>query len=357
MSLRLTRGRPVAVASLTVGLVAATIFVLGGHSGRRSTATSALKAEDTTTAIITRRDLAVSETTSGTLGYGASQTLRSLLAGAITHLPEEGSTVPVGATLYSVANTPVVLMRGTAPATRELGEGVSDGADVRQLEQNLRALGYDPYHQMRVDGHFDFATRAIVARWQRQHGLTPTGTIEAGRIVFAPGEVRVGKVLATVGAQGGPVMEVSPNEPVVTVHLDVSLQQVVDVGDPVTIDLPDGTTVAAKITEVGRVAQSDSSASSGAYVVVYARIVHPQEVGRLDQAPVSVHIEKERRRRVLVVPVTALVARNGGYAVEVISEAGIHRFARVVTGTFASGNVEITGTGIHAGMTVVVPSL
>jgi multidrug efflux pump subunit AcrA (membrane-fusion protein) len=75
-------------------------------------------------------------------------------------------------------------------------------------------------------------------------------------------------------------------------------------------------------------------------------------MGRLDQAPVSVGIARESRRRVLSVPVEALLARRGGgYAVELARG----RTVRVRTGLFASGLVEISSPRIRAGDRVVVP--
>ena len=36
------------------------------------------------------------------------------------------------------------VLYGTIPMYRDLGPGVANGSDVRQLERNLKALGYDP---------------------------------------------------------------------------------------------------------------------------------------------------------------------------------------------------------------------
>jgi hypothetical protein len=59
---------------------------------------------------------------------------------------------------------------------------------------------------------------------------------------------------------------------------------------------------------------------------------------------------------VLAVPVTALVALSeGGYAVEVQGADGTTRLIAVETGLFADGTVEVTGSGLEAGMLVIVP--
>ena len=59
--------------------------------------------------------------------------------------------------------------------------------------------------------------------------------------------------------------------------------------------------------------------------------------------------------RPLSVPVTALVAQpGGGYSVEVVNN-GRRFFVPVETGIFASGYVEVSGSGLAPGVKVVVP--
>jgi predicted ribosome-associated RNA-binding protein Tma20 len=74
--------------------------------------------------------------------------------------------------------------------------------------------------------------------------------------------------------------------------------------------------------------------------------------GGLDQAPVDVAFERERAKDALTVPVTALLAREGGgYAVEV--DGG--RIVKVVPGVFADGRVAVEGD-LRPGQRVVVPA-
>src|SRR5437868_6438596 len=123
-----------------------------------------------------------------------------------------------------------VLMYGAKPAWRALRQGISDGADVRQLEANLRALGYDPGHAMRVDGHYDFATRAIVERWQRAAGLALTGEVGLGQVAFLPGPRRIGKLEVAEGAPvaaGAPVVTTTAVRRTVMVELATDKQSYV----------------------------------------------------------------------------------------------------------------------------------
>ena len=97
-------------------------------------------------------------------------------------------------------------------------------------------------------------------------------------------------------------------------------QSEVTKGDPVTITLPDGSVTPGVIWSVGRVAIR--ARQSSAKITVQVRLRHPGAAGHLDQAPVTVNITTSRVRDVLAVPVAALVARPGGYAVEVVGPGG-----------------------------------
>src|SRR4029450_5809285 len=149
-----------------------------------------------------------------------------------------------GGPLPAVDNQPVQLFYGTKPAWRDLSVGVDDGPDVKQLEQNLVALGYDPEHQSTVSDHSTWATRAAVKRWQQARGLDQTGVFTTTMpAVFLPWPVRVNTLS---GSGGGPAPPAPPPSPVpsgppqVTVDLDVSQQSYVHPGARVEVVLPDG---------------------------------------------------------------------------------------------------------------------
>jgi peptidoglycan hydrolase-like protein with peptidoglycan-binding domain len=92
-----------------------------------------------------------------------------------------------------------VLMYGSLPAYRALKEGVSDGPDVAELNENLIALGYDPYGAIGTREDFGAATTAAVKRWQHAAGLSENGQVELGRVIFAAGERRVTSLHVTLG--------------------------------------------------------------------------------------------------------------------------------------------------------------
>jgi peptidoglycan hydrolase-like protein with peptidoglycan-binding domain len=317
----------------------------------------------TTTAAVASRDLRAQEQVQGTLGYGEARAVTNQRQGTITWLPDEGAVVRRGQALYRVDGKPVQLLYGSLPAWRELSVGVDDGPDVRQLERNLVALGYDPNRVITVDDHFTGATRAAVERWQEVVGLDQTGTVGPGDAVWQPGAVRVGELKAAVGdaaRPGSPVLEVTSTARQVTIDLDASRQPYVHAGDPVDIELPGGRTTTGRVASVGKVATAagdgDPASDASPTVEVIVSLDKPKATGSLDQAPVDAFITTEVRKDVLAVPVNALLAlAEGGYAVEVERD-GRRELVGVTLGLFADGMVEVEGGGLRAGDRVVVPA-
>jgi multidrug efflux pump subunit AcrA (membrane-fusion protein) len=187
-------------------------------------------------------------------------------------------------------------------------------------------------------------------------------------VVFLSGARRVSKRDVALGNEigggsspgaGGPtaVLETTSTERQVTVNLDADKVSLARRGATVTVTLPDGTDVRGRITKVATVAQEEQSGggdgSTTTVIPVYIRLDRRARPPRLDAAPVSVAFARERRKNVLTVPVTALLALRGGrYAVEAVDGA-TRRTITVTPGLFAEGYVEIEGRGIHEGMKVV----
>jgi hypothetical protein len=74
-------------------------------------------------------------------------------------------------------------------------------------------------------------------------------------------------------------------------------------------------------------------------------------VSGLDQAAVSVNFAQQKANNVLSVPVTALIAtQGGGYTVQ--KAAAPHTLIPVTPGLFAAGYVQISGSGVYPGLEV-----
>jgi peptidoglycan hydrolase-like protein with peptidoglycan-binding domain len=353
------RGRRLVAGLLAVAVLGGAGWWTAGHPGLDTSTTPATPTAPVATATVQRQDLSGQTKVDGTLGYAGSASVQSPLSGRITWLPKVGAVVRRGGTLVSVDNRPVQLFYGAKPAWRDLSVGVDDGPDIKQLEQNLVALGYDPDHQITVDNHYTWATKAAVKRWQRARGLAQTGTFTTAMpAVFLPWAARVKQVSASVGAQaapGGPVLAVTSSLHQVTVDLDVSQQSYVKQGDRVEVVLPNGRRIKGRISEVGRVAETQGSGQEQTTTIpVTVTLDNPRAGGRLDQAPVEVYVTTQTKRGVLAVPVTALLAlKEGGYAVETVDAAGQHHLVAVRLGVFSAGMVEVSGSGLRAGAKVV----
>jgi peptidoglycan hydrolase-like protein with peptidoglycan-binding domain len=353
------RGRRLVAGVLAVALLGTAGWWAAGHPGLDQGTPAATPAAPTATATIGRQDLSGQTKVSGTLGYAGSASVQSPLGGRITWLPTAGQVIGRGGTLLAVNNQPVQLFYGPKPAWRDLAEGVDDGPDIHQLEQNLVALGYDPDHDITIDNHYTWATKAAVRRWQRARGLSQTGSFTTAMpAVYLPWAVRVATLSGSVGGQAAPgqaVYAATSDKHQVTVDLDVSQQGYVHQGDRVEVVLPNGRKVRGRISEVGRVAETQGEGEQQTTTIpVTVTLDNPKAGGRLDQAPVEVYVTTQTKRGVLAVPVGALLAlTEGGYAVETVNAAGRHQLVAVRLGVFSGGMVEVAGTGLRAGMRVV----
>ena len=92
-------------------------------------------------------------------------------AGLISTLPARNAQLQEGALLLIASGRPVFVLQGRVPAYRDMGPGMA-GDDIRQLEQALARLGFNPGP---VDGRYDQQTAAAVGRWYAAHKLEPFG--------------------------------------------------------------------------------------------------------------------------------------------------------------------------------------
>jgi len=308
------------------------------------------------TAAIVKTDLSDQDTADGTVGYGPELEVNGRKPGTVTALPKIGAVIKRGEQVYGVDATPVVLFLGILPFYRDLSAGVTDGPDVKELEENLKALGFADFGA--PDTKFTSATANALKRWQKKIGLPQTGTFSPGDVVLASDSIRISALTGPLGGPAvGPVAKVTGTNRVVEVKLDVAKQNLAKIGDKVTIDVNGGSTT-GKVVDVGSatVGKDPQGNPGRTTVTVTIALDNPDAAGSVDNAPVTVHFVKEVHKDVLVAPVGALLAlREGGYAVQV-EENGQRRLVAVKTGLFAKGQVEISGDGLKAGMKVVTTS-
>jgi hypothetical protein len=312
----------------------------GGGRGALAPATSA----------VVREDIAAVTPVAATLGYAGSWTVTGQGGGTLTSLPQPGQVIRQGQVLYRVGNgSPVVLLYGSVPDWRAMPEGTT-GADVSQLNHDLVALGDAGRAEVAAAGwdYYSPATAYGVQRLQEHLGVSfPPGSLPLGQAVFEPEAIRVTQVTGRLGGPvSGPVLQATSDQQVVEIQLDVSQESQVKAGDTVTVTLPDGTTAPGVVSTVSPVATTASGQNGPVTTVpVTVRLADPAAAGTLDQAPVTVNITTATARDALAVPVTALLARPGGYVVEVAGPGSTRRYVPVTPGIFDdnAGVVQVTG--------------
>jgi hypothetical protein len=361
-------GRGWLITGVVVVVVAAAVIVAaaeGGFKGSGSRGPGAAgTAYHTSTATVKRETLTSQSSLSGTLADSGTYTIVNQATGTITTMPEVGKTVRQGGVLYQVSGNPVVLLYGDIPDYRDMSAGLT-GADVREFNKALIALGYTTRADVRATGlgmgYFSAATTTAWEDYQTALGVTvPSGTVTLGQVVFLPTAAKIstwetGITPGTSAAPGTALMTATSPVPQVTINLDPSLETEIKAGDKVEIDLPEGGVTTGVVTQVSKVASTNDSGVTT--VPVYVSLDHPKAAKNLSSAPVTVKVTTGSAANALVVPVAALMARPGGYAVEVTGPGG-HHLVKVEVGLFddADGMVQVTGN-LTPGQHVVVPAL
>ena len=377
--------RLTALAVAIAAGVAITIFALESGGGSAASAST----PPTGTAAVIRTTLASRQQVSGTLERAGSYTLvMQQTSGTLSELPSPGTVIRRGQPLYWLDGQPVRLLYGTQAAWRDLVLGDGDGADVRQLKRNLRALGFTDYGSLTVADDFDYATAAAIDQWQHAQGVPETGFLPLGSVAFLPGPVRVTAQRAIPGTPiqpGTAVLDLTSTTLVVNVPLDPSLRQLVHVGDRVQIQLPEGQSTPGTVRQIGAdttaagggqstptgtsaggsatgagqaagASSSQTGTGAPASVPVTISLDRPGDARGLDQVPVQVAITDTVHRHVLAVPIGALLAlANGGYAVAV-DQGGTRTLIAVTPGVFDGNRVEVGSSRLQPGMRVEVAS-
>ena len=365
------RGRWIAVGIVVVVAAGAVTAWRAGAFSPSASSGAGPGAPPPATAAVTRQELSATTPETATLGYAGSYPVTGQGVGTLTWLPSPGRVIGPGQALYQTGNgSPVVLLYGTVPDWRALGEGVT-GTDVSQLNHDLVRLGYADRADVVALGwdYYSWETADGVQRLEAHLGVTdPPGSLSLGQVVFEPEALRVAQVTGKLGGSAsGPVLTATSDREVVTISLDVAQQSEVKAGDGVTVTLPDGTTTPGVVSSVGTVATTTTGQQGQGpttTIPVYVNLTNPKAAGSLDQAPVTVNVTTASSPGpVLAVPVTALVAQGdgeagGGYVVEVVRQGNTRRWVPVTAGPIfddANGLVQVTGA-LVAGERVVVPA-
>jgi peptidoglycan hydrolase-like protein with peptidoglycan-binding domain len=330
-------------------------------------------------AAVVRTDVAERNQFSGSLGHFGAFTVMAPAAGTLTRSRDVGQVVHQGQSLYEVDGKPVLLMYGTRPVWRAFSSGMSNGADVKQLQTALQALGHGP--KLRVNRHFSTGTYWAIRRWQAAAGLPVTGTVPLGQVVFLPQAIRITGHSVELGATvqpGTPVQTGTTTQRVVIVQLPPVDLPTTRVGDSVLVLLPDGHTqrrgriiaIGAAATTTGSSSSTgagsgsgsgngnDGSGSGGQPTAQVTIAVEGTMDGFIEQAQVRVFITADRHKGVLAVPVVSLRTLPGGQNEVVVVNGSRSRHLQVSVGLFddIAQLAEVSGPGLTEGLRVEVPS-
>ncbi len=299
--------------------------------------------------------------------------LVSGVAGAtIDRQAAAGAKVTTGTVLFWSNGLPVIAIEGDAAATpvlsRDLSDGVDDGADVKLFEQALSTLGFTADGAMIVDDHFDSATATATAAWLASLGYAaePASIVmPAGSFSVVPAGLSIGTALVadgTVLEGDSVVMSLTAPSRQVTTTAPIG-DATFALGATIDIEFPDGTVQPGAVVEVGNVATNANGAPGDTPSVTITIGVDniPATVDSFVEIPVTLRVVSANVPDAIVVPVSALVAlKEGGYAVEVVTGANPDgsnqtKLVGVTAGLFTNGFVQVEGD-LAADADVVVPS-
>lgn len=346
------RRRAAVLVPVVLALVVTGGLVAFTRLGTARTARPAAQPPAPATAEVTRGDLVQHFTADATVGYGRSSDVFGRGQGTLTWLPAAGTVVGRGERLYAVDAVGVPLLFGDTPTFRTLALGVPDGPDVVMLQQNLVALGFAEAGP--ANGKFTATTARALRRWQKRLKRVETGTLQASDVVVLPGAVRVDSVSAQLGTPAdGKLMKVTGTDRVVTAELEPAQRPLAAAGAKVVVTLADRRRTPGTVRTVAVADREQQDDAKKPKLAVTITLDDPGVAAAVEAGPVTVRFDGEVRKGVLSVPVEALLAlREGGYAVEVLDDAG-RRLVAVEVGLFAEGRVEVSGEGLREGLRVV----
>ncbi|MEM9467498.1 MAG: peptidoglycan-binding domain-containing protein [Actinomycetota bacterium] len=313
----------------------------------------------TATAPVTRGDLADEREFRASVSFGEPWPLGIDRTGTVTAAVAAGAIIEHGDELVRIDERAVFLAEGEMPMyrtlervdTRQRDENnrrltLLEGPDVIQLQTFLASAGHDADGRLEIDGVFGSSTEKAAKAWQDANGLSPTGRVDSGQLVFTAEPVRIASTIRT-GA-GFQSLEVTRADALILVDTSNRDRGAISPGTAVTIVLPDGGRVAGEASK-----QEQATNGEGAAVwrtTIRSEAILPSEVGTATIEVVDVAVEGA-----VLVPASALLAlAEGGFAVEKTTDAG-PRLTRVDVVDVLDGMAAVTGD-IAPGDTVVVPT-
>src|SRR5262249_34682978 len=144
-------------------------------------------------------------------------------------------------------------------------------------------------------------------------------------VVFLPTAVRIATFQTSLGGTvtpDSPILTATSTNKVVTAPVTTDRQALLHINDAVQVTLPGADPVTGRVTKIGRVAATPDPPSHGdggqdgnssqATIMITIAVALPAAGSGLDQTPVQISITTATHQDVLLVPISALLARPGG---------------------------------------------
>jgi hypothetical protein len=223
-------------------------------------------------------------------------------------------------------------------ALKEYNEGIDKSAELEQAKKELNDL-------------------ELTAKSET---FSPTNAYASETAIIVGAHISDKGSITSSNAQ---LYNISTTGLEVVFSIDAADQDIVNIGDFVDVELPNGETI---VTTISFIDQVVTQSQSGDFVEVILSISNPDELNIFDEAPVDVFITTEVSKDILYVPVNALLAlAEGGYALEIydgssgddlsnIKSGQDTTYVGVEIGVFTDGYVEVKGN-ISEGQLVIVP--
>lgn len=273
--------------------------------------------------------------------------------GIVTEVSLHGSTqVQACDEIYRVNESPVTIARGEIPAYRALSTG-AQGRDVVQLQEMLQECGY---FTGEVDGIYGSATSRAVRTWQKAQGITETGSVAHGAVMFTPllpTQVLLDPDVVNVGAAldgGENVLSTVDQAPRFFTDANETQIQRLQVGMPATITAVAGTFEAV----IKEISYSEETRN---YTILYGPIAESAICGEVcaelpaeDITSFDVEISVVAPTEGIVIPLAALSMGADGHPVVVDADG-----QRIIVTSIAQAHGQAVVEGLAPGTKIRVP--
>ena len=171
------KGAAVLIGTIVLASAAGWIAARGITSPAEVAARTAAPVASPILVPVEERQLSTNVVVRGTGRFGSPQKLTIATStlkpnsGIVSDSVLSGTSMHEGDLVLTASGRPVFLLVGARPMSRDLGGGTT-GDDVRQLEQALARLGFDPGP---IDGVFDERTESAVSAFYARAGFAAFG--------------------------------------------------------------------------------------------------------------------------------------------------------------------------------------